>query len=206
VPAVVVTLGTYLAYQGLAQEVMPTPGGSVPAWLSRLSGSIGSIPGMWLLIIPILFAWWLLTRSRLRRDLFSVGADERTAFSAGVNVARTRMLAYVFAGIIAAIGGIALSGLLESADPSVAPVYTLQSVAAVALGGAALTGGRGGLFGAVCGGATLFLADNLLSLAHVSVDVIQIVYGVILLFAVAANGLAERVRKSRRVAETGVAI
>jgi ribose transport system permease protein len=186
-PAVVVTLGTYIIYQGLTLEVVPTPGGVAPTWISHLSRDVGPIPGMWVLIAAVVFLWVVITSTAFRRNLFAIGSDERAAYTAGVPVAATRLAAYCIAGVFAAVGGLAVTALLGSADPTVAPVYTLESVAAVALGGVALTGGRGGVVGAALGGAALFLINNLLNLAHVSVDLTDAAYGVILLAAVAAN-------------------
>jgi ribose transport system permease protein len=198
-PAVVVTLGTYIIYQGLTLEVVPTAGGTAPHWLSRLTGNVIGIPGMWLFVVAIFLLWLALMATGFRRNLFGMGSDERAAYTAGVPVVATRVLAYCVAGVIAAIGGLALTALLGSADPSVAPLYTLESVAAVALGGVALSGGSGGVFGAALGGAALFLIENVLSVAHVNVDLIDGAYGIILLAAIACNSLAMNRRRGAGV-------
>jgi ribose transport system permease protein len=199
-PAVVVTLGTYIIYQGLTLEVVPTSGGSAPGWLSRLSGDEIGIPGMWVFVLAGFVVWGTLMATAFRRNLFGMGSDERAAYTVGVPIVATRVLAYCVTGVIAAIGGLAITALLGSADPSVAPLYTLESIAAVALGGIALTGGRGGVLGAALGGAALFLIENLLSVANVNVDLIDGAYGVILLAAVAFNSLALGKRDGARAA------
>ncbi|MCU1671886.1 MAG: inner-rane translocator [Blastococcus sp.] len=198
VPAIVATLGTYLAYLGLTLELLPTPGGSVPVWLAQLAGNFGPVPGMLFLILAVLLAWVLLTTTAYRRNLFAVGDDERAAYTAGVDVAMTRFVAYCATGVVAAVGGLALTALLRSGDPGVSSVYTLQSIAAVGLGGIALTGGRGGLLGAGLGGAALFLVQNLLSLAHVGLNALQVAYGAILLLAIALNSVASLLRRRRK--------
>jgi ribose transport system permease protein len=203
-PAVVVTLGTYIIYQGLTLEVVPTAGGTAPHWLSNLTGNVIGIPGMWLFVVAVFLLWLALMATAFRRNLFGMGSDERAAYTAGVPVVVTRVLAYCVAGVIAAIGGLALTALLGSADPSVAPLYTLESVAAVALGGIALSGGLGGVLGAALGGAALFLIDNALSVAHVNVDLIDGAYGVILLAAIAFNSLATQRRRGTGVGSTGL--
>jgi ribose transport system permease protein len=200
VPAIVATLGTYLAYLGLTLEILPTSGGGVPTWLADLTGEVGPVPGMLVVIVVVSVAWLLLISTAFRRNLYATGADERAAYTAGVDVPFTRFLAYCVAGAIASVGGLALTGLLQSGDPGVSSVYTLQSIAAVALGGVLLSGGRGGLLGAACGGAALYLIQNLLSLAHVGLDGLQIAYGVILLLAITANSLAGWARRRRKIA------
>jgi len=198
IPAIVATLGTYLAYLGLTLQILPTSGGAAPSWLSGLAGNVSSIPAMLIPIAVVALVWLALTATPYRRNLFAVGADERSAYSAGVDVQLTRFMAYCTTGLIGGIAGLALTALLQSGDPGVSAVFTLQSIAGVALGGIALAGGRGGLLGAACGGATLFLVQNLLSLAHVGLDGLQVAYGVILLLAVAANSLSGRSRRRHK--------
>ena len=205
IPAVVATLGTYLAYLGLTLEVLPTPGGAAPIWLARLTGDIGPVPGLLYVLLVIGGAWALLMRTAYRRNLYAVGADERSAYTSGINVAFTRFVAYCITGLIASVGGLVLTGILQSGDPNVSAVFTLQSIAAVALGGVALSGGRGGLLGAALGALILFLVQNLLSLANVGLDVLQIAYGVMLLLAIALNS-ASGIRRRRRKASAQVPV
>lgn len=141
-----------------------------------------------------------LQRTAFRRNLVAVGGDERVAYTAGINVARVRASAYVLSGGLAAVAGITLTAMLGSADPTVGPPYTLTSIAGTALGGISLAGGRGGLLGAAAGGAILFLVENRLTLARVSVFHLQIAYGAILIVALAINSLGERYHRSRLAA------
>jgi ribose transport system permease protein len=197
VPAVVATLGTYLIYIGLTLLILPSSGGTAPLWLAHLAGDIGPIPGMLIPIVAVLVAWRVLTLTAFRRNLYAVGADERAAYTCGIDVAFIRFLAFCGTGLVASVAGLALTGILQSGDPNVASVYTLQSIAAVALGGIALNGGRGGLLGAAFGGILLFLIEHLLSVAHVDTNALQFSYGAILLLAIALNR-ASVVRRRRR--------
>lgn len=200
-PAIVATLGTYLALGGLTLQVMPQAGGVAPAWLAAAASSVGPIPALLFVIAGEFAAWQLLMRTSFRRNLYAIGSDERAAYVSGVNVVTTRVLAYVCAGALAAVGGLALTAVLGSGDPTVAPDYTLQSIAAVALGGVALTGGRGGLLGASLGAVSLFFIQNLLTLAHVDIYRLQIVYGVVVLAAVSLNSVISRRREHQSSAE-----
>ena len=93
--------------------------------------------------------------------------------------------------------GLVFTAALGSGDPRVGVPYTLTSIAAVALGGVALTGGRGGMLGAAAAGVVLFLIQTLFTFAQVSIFFIQIIYGLILLVALTLNATGERVRQRR---------
>lgn len=196
---IVATLGTYLVLVGLALEVMPQPIGEAPTWIVRFGGSIVGIPGAVILVAVPLVAWILLRRTSYATALYSVGGDARVAFSAGINVSRVRIMAYVISGVFAAIAGLALTALIESGDPNLGPQYTLVAIAAVALGGTSLAGGRGGIAGPILGALTIFLIQNLLSAVHVSALWLQVVYGAILVVALVANSAA-RILTRRRAA------
>jgi ribose transport system permease protein len=90
-------------------------------------------------------------------------------------------------GIFAAVAGLALTALIESGDPNIGPTYTLVAIAAVALGGTSLAGGRGGIIGSIFGALSIYLIQNLLSAVHVSALWLQVAYGAILVFAVVVN-------------------
>ncbi|MDR3496681.1 MAG: ABC transporter permease [Ancalomicrobiaceae bacterium] len=203
VQPIIATLGTYLVYQGLAVEILPMAGGTAPEWLRDLAGTYAGVPGMVFLFALIAAAWLLLERTAFKRNLLAVGGDARAAYSAGVNVAGVRILAYVISGVLAAIAGLAFTAALGSGDPRVGTPYTLTSIASVALGGVAMTGGRGGMLGAAAAGALLFLIQTLCTLAQVSIFYLQIFYGLVLIVALALNAGAERARHRRLAAQVG---
>jgi len=136
-----------------------------------------------------LLLWLILRRTAYVESLLAVGDHDATAFSAGVRVEAVRISAYALGGLIAAIGGIALTGLVRSADAQVFNGYILAALAAVALGGTNLAGGRGGLLASAVGASCIFLLDNLLAALHVSSQYVQVAYGGALLFAVVLGAL-----------------
>ncbi|WP_422369804.1 ABC transporter permease [Hoeflea sp.] len=182
VQPIVTTLGTYLVLAGLATWILPSPLGPVPKWLVGLSENYS--------IIPLLFVAgiWLAIKSRpLYGMILTIGGEDRAAYAAGVNVELVRFTTYVIAGFFAAVAAVALTGLLGSADPQVGPNYTLLAIAAAALGGVSLAGGKGTMVGAAIGAVDVFLLQNLVTHFNVSSFVLQIVYGLILVLAVALN-------------------
>jgi len=202
-PAIIATLGMYLFYQGLGTEVLPEAGGSVPVWLVKLDGSYGPIPAVWVVFAVIAVVWLLLTRGSYPRNLLSVGGDERAAYTAGVNVNRLRVVTYSFGGALAAIAGLMLTGLIQGGDGTVGPPYTISALTAVALGGISLAGGRGGLLGGALGGAVLFLIQELLTDAKVSVYQVSVINGIVLILALALNGTVEYLRRKSATAKQG---
>lgn len=203
VQPIIATLGTFLAFQGMTLEVLPVAGGAAPDWLRSLAGSYLHVPCTLAVLVLIATAWVALSKSAFRRNLLAVGGDARTAYASGVSVAGVRILAYLTAGVLAAVAGLVFTAALGSGDPAVGTPYTLTSIAAVALGGVSLSGGRGGLLGAAAAGALLFLIQNLFTLAQVSIFFLQICYGLVLLAALALNAAGERLRRRQRMAPLG---
>jgi ribose transport system permease protein len=184
---IVATLGTYLILAGVTLTILPAPIGPAPAWLKAMAGPWSALP----LALIFLF-WWLVRQTPYYDQLMAVGSDDRAAYTAGVPVTKVRFIAYVMTGILAACAGLMLTALIGSADPNIGPTYTLIAIAAVALGGVSLAGGRGGLLGAAIGAIDIFLLQSVLTAFNVSTYVLQIAYGVILVAAVIMTALQER--------------
>jgi ribose transport system permease protein len=147
-------------------------------------------------LVGIAICWTALMLTPYRRNLLAVGGDARAAFTSGVKVSLTRLFAYVLSGVLAAFAGLAFVAVLGSADANAAPSYTLVSLAGAALGGVSMSGGRGSMLGAAAGGATMFLIQNLLGLAQVSVFALQVVFGAALIVALALNSYADHRRRT----------
>lgn len=184
---IVATLGTYLVLSGANLWLLPSPLGPVPPWFAALSRATHGVPGPLVFLVGPLLVWFLLSRTPFLKTLLAVGGDDRVAYSAGVDITRVRILAYGLAGVFSAVAGMALTSLIQSADANVGPPFTLQVITAAALGGISLAGGRGSLFGSIFGALSLFLIQNLLTNAGVSVFWQQVVFGLTLIAALIAN-------------------
>jgi ribose transport system permease protein len=183
-PPVIATLAMFFMLSGLDLGLVPNPVSSPPSWVDSLAGSVGPIPGALLTIGVPLAAWVALRRTPLVDSILSVGDNAAASFSAGVNVNAVRVLAYAIGGVLAAIAGIALAGLVQSADAQTYTGYTIAALAAVALGGTNLGGGNGGLLPSIVGATCIYLLNNLLAALHVSSNYVQVAYGGVLLVAV----------------------
>jgi ribose transport system permease protein len=184
---IVATLSTYLVLTGLTLTILPAPVGPAPEWLKAMSGTYSILP-----LSVMVLAWWLIRRLPYYDQLMAIGSDDRAAYTAGVDVTKVRLIAYVITGLFAAIAGLMLTALIGSADPNIGQNYTLIAIAAVALGGVSLAGGRGGLVGAAIGAVDIFLLQSVLTSFNVSTYVLQIAYGAILVAAVVLTAVQER--------------
>ena len=154
VPDIVVTLAMLFVWAGAALLVLGTPGGGSAPWLREtITGDVGIelVPRALLVLLVIVGIIWIpLRRSRLGLSMFAIGSNQLAAFRSGVPVARTKIAAYGFAGLFAALGGLSLTASTGIGTPIPGP-YLLLSVAAIVLGGVSLAGGRGGLLGPIVG-------------------------------------------------------
>ena len=182
---VVATLCMNFILTGLATQIegTTTPQGST-WWTDDLANSFGPVPGGLITIAVVLLIWLVLSRTAYLRNLYATGGDDATAFSAGVDVTRVRILAYTTGGLFAGIGGLALMAVLREGEAGDATMYTLVALAAVALGGTAFNGKRGSLVGTLCGAGCMYLITNVLSAAKVPDTWSDAVYGGLLLVAV----------------------
>jgi ribose transport system permease protein len=174
---VIATLCMLFVLQGVNQKIAGAPTPAPPSWLADLAEGFGPIPGGLVLLAGPVLVWLALQRTPFHRILLSVGGNDATAYSSGVNVTRVRILAYALGGLFAAVGGIAIAALLQSSDGNAGLEYVLIALAAVALGGTPIGGGRGGLLGAVVGASAIFLVENLLGALNVNAYWLQVAYG-----------------------------
>ena len=186
---IVATLGTYLVFVGLTPWLQPRPGGDAPDWNLRLGDDFSLLP-----LVAVGILWFVITRTPLYSYLMATGGSAKAAYTSGIDVASVKLLAYALGGLIAAVAAFALTALIGSADPQIGPTITLKAIAAVALGGVSLAGGRGGFIGASIGAMTIFLLELALTGTGVSTFVMQLIFGLVLVFAVLFNAVVSRRR------------
>jgi len=199
VPDIVVTLAMSFVWAGSALLVLKTPGGGSAKWLKELvSGSLGNewIPkAAVVLVVLVAIVWIPLRRSRFGLSIYAVGSNRLAAFRSGVSVGRTKILAYSVTGLFAAVGGLSLTASTGIGTPVPGP-YTLLSVAAVVLGGVALAGGRGGVFGPLVAVVILQLIRTDMTFLNVNTNLAVVVQGVILIGVVMIGSLVQ-IRRAR---------
>lgn len=171
-PAIVVTLGMSFVWAGLAVLILPSPGGTAPAWVAAAMGwRPPLIPlGIALSVVIAVIAHLIVMRSSFGVLIRGVGGNERSVARAGWSTLRARAGAYALAATFAVASGITLTGLMTSGDANIAIRYTLLSIAGVILGGGEFIGGRVSAIGAVVGALTLLLAGSFLTFLAVPPD------------------------------------
>ncbi|UES47737.1 ABC transporter permease [Roseibium aggregatum] len=172
VPAFVATLGVMYVARGIALLMTngltynnlsgdPSLGNTGFDWLgfNRLFG----VPISVLVLAALaIVAGLMLSRSAFGRWLYASGGNAHAADLSGVPVKKVQVAVYTLSGILAAIAGLVLSSQLTSAGPTAGTTYELTAIAAVVIGGAALTGGRGTVRGTMLGAFVIgFLSDGL---------------------------------------------
>ena len=177
---VIATLCMLFVLQGVNQKIVGAPEPAPASWLAHLRSGIGGVPGGLILIAVPIVVWLVLQRMPFHRTLLSVGGSDATAYSSGVNVTAVRLIAYSLGGMFAAVAGLAIATLLQGSDAGAGGEYVLIALAAIALGGTPIGGGRGGLTGAITGAAAIFLIQSLLSALNVNAYWNQVVYGLML--------------------------
>lgn len=197
-PPVIATLGMYFILSAVNLELVSQPVSASAPWTEALAGSVGIVPGGLITMAVPLVLWFVLRRTPFVESMLAVGDNDATAFSAGVRVDRVRIWAYGLGGLMAAVGGIALEGLIRSGDATAFGSYMLVALAAVALGGTNLAGGEGGLVASAVGAVGLFLINNLLAGLGVSAVYTEVAYGGVLAFALVAQAVARRTQNQEQ--------
>jgi ribose/xylose/arabinose/galactoside ABC-type transport system permease subunit len=150
------------------------------------------IPVVWMVVV-IIVASVLLTRTRFGRYVFALGGNEEAARLAGVNVSRVKTMVYVISGMCAAIVGFLYMALFSSGSPQTSTGdELLESIAAVVVGGTSLSGGRGGIIGTFFGALLIGLLYNAMNLLHIDSYLQKVVLGTVILLAVVLDEVRKR--------------
>jgi ribose transport system permease protein len=196
---IIVTLAMSFVWAGCALLVLNVPGGQASHWLTDLAK--GSLITEWLpkpaieVLLIVALIWIPLRRSRLGLSLYAIGSDRLAAFRSGVPVGRTKIISYALAGLFSGLAGLAITANTGIGTP-LPGGYTLTSVAAVVLGGVALAGGRGGVFGPIVAVIILALIRTDMTFLNLNSNLATVTQGVILIAVVMLGSLAA-MRRSR---------
>lgn len=186
---IIATLATGAIYHGVALWLRPAPGGEVnESFADFVTGSVGDVVpfSFVVLVAAVVLVWIPYRRSVLGRAAYAIGSSEQAAYMSGVPVARAKFLAYVLAGLFAAIAGLLLTCLTYSGEANalLGGSYTLSSIAAVVVGGTSLYGGSGGAIGTIFGAFVLRTISDLLFVFDMDPLSQPLFLGVVLLVAV----------------------
>jgi rhamnose transport system permease protein len=193
-PSLAVTIGTLALFRGLAVGLLGTTAITdfPERWTALVKDNIGesSVP---LIVLPILvliaiFAL-LLQFSSFGRGVYDIGLNREAAHFTGVNVERSKLILFVLAGTISAFAGVFYTLRFGSARGDNATGLELQVIAAVLLGGVSIFGGRGKIPGVIAGVLLIGVISSALRLQGVTVNVINIIIGLLLIASVISTSL-----------------
>ncbi|MBY5926440.1 MULTISPECIES: ABC transporter permease [unclassified Halomonas] len=186
-PPIIVTLATMGIARGLA--LIYTGGYPISGLPQEFAffgrGAVAGLE-MPILVMLVVFAigYVLLSHTATGRYLYAIGGNEEAARLSGIRVSRYKLLVYTLSGTTAAIAGLILTSRLMSGQPNAGVGFELDAIAAVVLGGAAITGGRGMILGTLVGAMLLGVLNNGLNLMGVSPYLQNVIKGGIILLAI----------------------
>lgn len=193
----VITLGTMTVFRGMA--LVMTGGNTVdglPTSLPRsLDWQLVSIISM--VVIAALGAF-VFTRTVFGRRVFAIGGNETAARYAGINVARTRIMVFVLAGMLAGVAAWLTLGRFGATDSATGMAFELKVIAAAVVGGTSLMGGRGSALGAVLGALIIALIENAFVVLGIPSTWTGIVFGLTIVLAVGIDQAKTRLGSKRK--------
>jgi ribose transport system permease protein len=188
----IVTLGTLSLFRALA--LIYTGGtpilGLPPQFRALITSQI------WIFPVPVVIvavlaivAWVMLNKTPIGEYILAVGGNEEAARISGVPIARTKITAYVISGFLASLAAVILIARLGAAEPTLGNLWELEAIAAAAIGGASLMGGKGSIVGTILGAIVLGAMRNGLTLLNVQAFYQLLATGIIIILAMLVDRL-----------------
>lgn len=184
----IATLSTMMVLRGLTLFIsngVPVSklGEGMISWIGR--GDFVSIPvPIYILILIFFIIHFILNRTVFGKRVYAIGGNARAARLSGIEVEKYLIYVYMFSGLLAALAGVILTSRIDSAVPTAGISYEMNAIAAVVIGGASLTGGRGKVTGTFIGILIIAVLINGLNLLGTSAYLQQIITGLIIITAV----------------------
>jgi ribose transport system permease protein len=191
IPSMVATLGTMGFFTGMAYIISGGPPVQIQQYsqyLSWVTGTTFGLPNETLIaLIATLIAGFILRFTWYGRTVYAIGAGEQVAKLSGLHVGRIKIITFVIAGVYYAIGAIIMAARIKAGSPVLASGYLLYVLAAIVVGGTALSGGVGGVVRTVIGALIITMLRNGMNVVGVDAFAQQVVVGVVLIVAVAVT-------------------
>lgn len=206
IPPLIVTLGSYSLYRGLAEGITAAVENFTDfpdSFLFLGQGYLlGGIPAQLQIFVLVVIGFWLLLeRSVIGRTLYAIGYSPEGARHAGIPVARRTTLVYVLSGFISSLAAIIYVAHLGQAKADAGTGYELMAITAVVLGGTSIFGGRGHIHGTLLGLFAIAVMQNGLQLSDQPRELAGILSGVLLLLTISLDALLSRARPVRIAAK-----
>jgi ribose transport system permease protein len=188
IPSFIATLGTGGILTSLALLVSATPvnvASSTYPVLDLVNGSFLKIGNVLYIAFLVFIGFYITLRfAAIGRRIFYVGSNIKMSWMSGIDVARTRCIAFMLSGLGASMAGIMISAVRYGGDPVAGQVYVLKSIAAVVVGGTALTGGTGGPVNTLFGTLLMSVLDNGMNVVGIDPYFQQSILGLMIIISV----------------------
>ena len=190
-PAFIVTLGTMQIFRSIAyaisngQSISVFPDKAMNSWVFGLGASVGVIPvQVIIMLILYVIAHIVMSKTKLGFDIYATGGNQKAARLAGINTDRIKIICFMLTGSLCALAGMISIAYLKSVPTTAGEGREMDVIAAVILGGAALSGGRGTILGTFIGAIIMSVVKNGMVLMSVPVFWQTGFIGVIIILAV----------------------
>jgi ribose/xylose/arabinose/galactoside ABC-type transport system permease subunit len=190
-PPFIVTLGTMSAFRGITYVTNKGMMFDTPTYTFLGGSTVAGIPvNVLIFLLIVLIAFFLLRYTPLGRYTYAIGSNRQAAYHAGVNVNRNLIAIYAITGLFVGIAAMIATSRTVSAQPTAGQGLELDVIAAVVIGGASLSGGRGTVVGTIIGTLLINFLRNGLTLLGIATDIQFVVIGAIIIGAVALDQAA----------------
>jgi ribose transport system permease protein len=189
IPSFIATLGTGGILTSLAYLVSPRPVNLSPDLYSVVdtvvNGSLLKVSNVLYIGLAVLILYYVILRfTSTGRKIFYIGNNIKMSWMSGINIVKTRNIAFMLSGLGASLVGITMSAMRYGGDPVVGTSYVLNSIAAVVVGGTALTGGMGGVVNTIFGSVFMSMLDNGMTVVGIDQYLQQAILGVMVIIGV----------------------
>ncbi len=140
-----------------------------------------------ILLIALAIFWFVLHKTTFGRKIYATGSNAKCANLVGVNTSKTKIAVYAISGFMAALAGLIMISRLDSAQPTLGDGFELDAIAAVALGGTSMSGGRGKIIGTFAGVLIIAVLNNGLNILGVGSYYQEVIKAIVILVAVLSD-------------------
>ena len=204
VPAFIATLGTMQIFRSVAYSISGGisisvfPEWATESWVFKMGANIGKLP-VQVIIMLVLFviAHIILKKTKFGFEVYATGGNMRAAQLAGINTGKIKLICFIVSGMLTALSGMISIAYLKSVPTTAGSSREMDVIAAVILGGAALSGGRGTMLGTFLGAIIMSVVKNGMVLLRVPVFWQSGFIGVIIIFAVLLDTWIGQIEKKR---------